>query len=63
MKSLPLTDFSNPICYVLIRESKVSPIVSSALTLIMISMLSLLECITHSSSLWSGEIKVIAIVN
>ena len=36
---------------------------SSALSLIVISMLSPFECITHSSSLSLEEIKLIAIVN
>ena len=38
-------------------------IASSALSLIMISLLSLFECIAHSLSLSLEEIKLIAIVN
>ena len=40
-----------------------SSITSSTLLLVMISMLSLFECITCSSSLSLEEIKLIAIVN
>ena len=43
-----------------LSESKISFITSSASSLIMISMLSLFECITHSSSLSTEEIKLFA---
>ena len=46
-----------------LSESKISFTSSSASSLIMISMLSLFECITHSSSLSTEEIKLMAIVN
>ena len=48
--------------YLLRSDSKRSWITSSALSIIMISMLSLYECITHSSSISLEEIKLIAIV-
>ena len=62
MKSLPLIDVSNPIWY-LERSDWKGSITQSALSLIMISMLSLFECITCSSSLSLEEIKLIAVVN
>ena len=48
-----LTTFidSKLFCYLILSESKSSFITSSASSLIMISMLSLFECITCSSSL------------
>ena len=46
-----------------LRESKNSFVTSFASSLIMISMLSLFECITRSSSLSMEEIKLSAIVN
>ena len=49
-------------CLVL-SESKSYFITSSALSLIIISMLSLFECITRSSSLSIEEIKLFAIVH
>ena len=50
--------------YLFLNESKIYSITLSASSLIMISMSSLFECITHSSSLSSlEEIKSIAIVN
>ena len=52
-----------PIWYLHSSDSKRSSINSSALSLIMISLLSLFECITRSSSLPLKEIKLIAIVN
>ena len=42
---------SNPISYLLRSDLKVFSITSSSLSLIMISMLSLFECDTRSSSL------------
>ena len=48
--------------YLLRSDSKGSSITSSASSIIMISMLSLYECITHSSSISLEEIKLIAIV-
>ena len=44
-------------------ESKSSFVTWFASSLIMVSMLSLVECITHSSSLFIKEIKLIAIVS
>ena len=46
-----------------LSESKSSSKTSSASSLIMISILSLLECITRSSSLSMEEIKLFAIAN
>ena len=63
MKSLPLIDVSNPMCYLERFYNLKGSITQSALSLIMISMLSLFECITCSSSLSLEEIKLIAIVN
>ena len=63
MKSLPLIDFSNPSWYFSVSGLRSSSVTSLALLLIMISTLSLFECITHSSSLSLEEIKLIAIVN
>ena len=63
IKSLPLIDVSNPICYLLRTDSKRFSINSYTLSLIMISMLSFFECITHSLSFSLEEIKLIAIVN
>ena len=48
--------------YLLRIDSKGSSITSSASSIIMISMLSLYECITHSLSISLEEIKLIAIV-
>ena len=55
--------FSNPIWYFLITESKYSSITSSVLSLIMISVLSLFECIKRSSSLSLEERKLIDAFN
>ena len=63
MKSLPFNDFSNPIWYFLISDLKSSAVTSFASWLIMISMLSVFECITRPSSLPLEEIKLIAIFN
>ena len=49
--------------YLFLSELKSSFITSSASSLIMISVLSLFEWITHSSSLSMEEIKLFAIVN
>ena len=48
---------------VLLIDLKISSITSSASSLIMISMISLFECITRSSSLSIEAIKLFAIVN
>ena len=50
-------------CYLFLSESKSSSITSSALSLIMVSISSLFECITCSSSLSMDERKFFAIVN
>ena len=47
----------------MLNESKISFITSFALSLIMISMLSVFECIRPSSSSSIGEIKSFDIVN
>ena len=47
----------------LLIDLKISSITSSASSLIMISMISLFECITRSSSLSIEAIKLFAIVN
>ena len=56
--SLPFT-YSILFSYLFLSESKSS----SALSFIMISMLSIFECITRSSSLSMKKLKLIAIVN
>ena len=61
MNSLPSIDVSNPILYLERIDWKSSSITSSSLSLIISSMLSLPECITHSSSV--SQFKLIAIVN
>ena len=48
---------------IFLSESKKSFITSSASSLIMISVLPLFECITHSSSLSMEEMKLFAIAN
>ena len=53
---------ANRIWYLERSDWKSSSIISSALSLIMISVLSLCECITRSSSLLLEDIKLIAIV-
>ena len=63
IKSLPFIDVSNPIWYLERSDLKSSTIISSALNLIMISMLSLLECITHSSSVSLEDKNITYIVN
>ena len=63
IKSLPLIYLSNPTGYLLRSDSKCSSVILSALSYIMNSMLSLFECITHSSSLSLEVIKLTAIVN
>ena len=60
--SLPFT-YSILFSYLFLSESKSSFITLSALSFIMISMLSIFECITRSSSLSMKKIKLIAIVN
>ena len=50
IKLLPVVDVSNLIWYLERSDSKSSSITSSALSLVMISMLSFFECITCSSS-------------
>ena len=57
-KSLPFID-SNLFRYLFLSESKNL----SASSLIMVSMLSLFECVTRSSSLSKEEIKLFTIVN
>ena len=61
-KSLPLINYKL-FWYLFLRDSESLSINSSASSLIMISMLSLFECITSSSSLSIEEIKLFAIVN
>ena len=56
-------DVSSPIWYLEWSDWKSSSITSFALSSVMISMLPLSECITSSSSISLGEIKLIAIVN
>ena len=60
--SLPFT-YSILFSYLFLSESKSSFITLPALSFIMISMLSIFECITRSSSLSMKKIKLIAIVN
>ena len=60
--SLPFT-YSILFSYLFLSESKSSFITLSALSFIMISMLSIFECITRSSSLSMKKLKLIAIVN
>ena len=62
-KSLPLNDVSNPIWYLQRSDRKSSSITSSALSSIVISMLSLLGCIRCSSLLSLEGIKLIAIAD
>ena len=62
IKDIPFIDVSNPIWYLERSNWKSSPKVSSALSLIMISMLSLFYCIIRSSSVSLEEIKLSAIV-
>ena len=59
---LPFID-SKLFWYLFLSESKSYFIASSASSLIMISMLSIFECITPSSSLSMEEITLFAIVN
>ena len=63
MNSPPLIDVSNPIWYPERSDSRRSLITSSASLHTMTSMLSLFKYITHSSSIFLEEIKLIAIVN
>ena len=56
IKSLCLIDVSNPIFHLVRSDSKRFLLTSSALSLIMISILSLFEYITHSSSLYLENI-------
>ena len=60
--SLPSTDSSKLFWYLFWSDLKIFSINLSASSLNMISILSLFECITHSSSLCLEEIKLIAIV-
>ena len=60
-KSQHFIDFSKPTPYVWRREWKRSLIVSSVLLPIIISMLSLLECISCFSSLSFNDVKLIFI--
>ena len=62
IKSHPGIDVSNPFWYLDRSDWKSSCITSSALSLIIISMLSPFECMTHSSSLSLDDIKLIVIV-
>ena len=61
IKSLPLIDVYNPMWYLFWFDLRRSSITSFALSLIMISMLSLYECITHCLSLSLEESKLTAI--
>ena len=63
MKSLPLIDTSKSIWYLERSDSKSSLTTSFALSYDINSTLSLLECITRSSSTSLEEVKLIAIVN
>ena len=63
MKSLSFIDVFNPIRNQERRDSKSSLIALSTLSQVKISMLSLFECITCSSSMSLEEIKLIAIIN
>ena len=56
-------DVSSPTWYLLRSDLKSFSVTSSGLSLIMISMLSLFQCITNSSQLSLEEIKLIATVN
>ena len=60
IKSLPVTDASSPIWYLLRTDSKSNSIISSALTLIMTQMVSLFEYITLSLSLFLEKINLIS---
>ena len=59
---LVLTDVSNTIWYLLRSYSKHFSVILFALSLIMISVVSLFECIRRSSSLPLEEINSIVIV-
>ena len=61
-KSLPFVD-SNLFWYLFSIESKSYFVTSSALSLIMISILSFFECIAFYLSLYTEEIKLFAHVN
>ena len=63
IKSLPLIDVSNLIWYLWRSDWGSISINSSSLLLIVISTLSLFECIMHSSSLTLEEINWAVIVN
>ena len=63
IKFLPFIAVSKPIWYLEINNSGSSLITLSALSLIMISMLSLFECITWFLSVSLEDIKLIASVN
>ena len=63
VKSLPFIEVSNSIWYLEISNWKNSSVTSSALLLIMISMLPLFGCITCSSSLSMEEIKLFSVAN
>ena len=60
MKALPLIDVSNPISYLERSYWKSYSITLSVLSLIMVAMLSLFDCITCFPSL---SLEKIAIVN
>ena len=62
-KNLPIIDVSTPIWYLERSARKSSAVTSSALSLIMTSMLPLFECIVRSLSLPLEELKLITIVN
>ena len=63
IKSLPPIDVFNSIWYLERSYSKIPLITSTALSRLMISILSFFEYISHSSSLTLEETKLIAIVN
>ena len=63
MKALTFIDVSDPIRHRERRDSKSSSRTLSALSWLMISVLSLFECITRSSSALLEKIKIIANVN
>ena len=64
MKSLCFSEVSNSIWSLKIIILKFQiPITLSALSLIMISMRSLFECITHFSSLFLEDTNITAFVN
>ena len=62
MKSLPFIESSNPILCLQTNDWKSSYITSSSLSVIIISTLSLFECITPSSSLSLKDTRLIAIL-